>query len=67
MSDRPTLTDADVWHLSTEGVNANELAAYAGIPIDVARAWISRAAAKAARPATAHRWRAAALAAKGAR
>jgi hypothetical protein len=67
MSDHPTLTDADVWRLSTEGVNANELAAYAGIPIDIARAWISRAAAKAARPATTYRWRAASLLAKGAR
>jgi hypothetical protein len=85
MSDRPTLTDADVWRLATERVNADELAAYAGIPIDVARAWISRVVAKAMRPAkevpsvaairaahgvsraTAYRWRAAALATKGAR
>lgn len=85
MSDHPTLTDADVWRLATERVNANELAACAGIPVDVARAWISRVVAKAMRPAkevpsvaairaahgvsraTAYRWRAAALAAKGPR
>ena len=85
MSDRPTLTDADVWRLAAERVNADELAAYAGIPIDVARAWIGRVVAKAMRPAkevpsvaairaahgvsraTAYRWRAAALATKGAR
>ena len=47
---RPRLADVDVWHFVTEGCNAAEIAAYAGVSIAVAQSWIYRARHKAANP-----------------
>lgn len=40
---RPQLSDADVWAFICEGCNANEIAAYAGIKVWAAYAWMQHA------------------------
>lgn len=45
----PKMSEADVWTLLSEGVNAEEIAAYAGVALSVARAMMARARAVHAR------------------
>lgn len=46
---RHELSDADLWLLMQEGCNANEIAAWAGISLAVARARMGELCAKHAR------------------
>lgn len=46
-TERHTLTDADVWTFATEGCNAAEIAAYAGVSEMTANNWMLRAWATA--------------------
>lgn len=39
-TERPTLTDEDVLKFALAGCNAREIAAYAGIAVSAAHAWL---------------------------
>lgn len=42
-TDRHELTDSDVWTLVSEGCNANEIAAFAGVAVSAAHAMMAHA------------------------